>query len=103
MTDYQALLGRYQAKLAEQRLLMTQWVQQTVSQYNALPEEVRSRLPALEGSTAEELVPALYAETITAATEAEYKAQIGKLQQFVTECNKLLTEYNNSESVRCLL
>lgn len=103
MTDYNALLQRYNSKLTEQRVLLQQWAQVVVAQYNALPENIRNLLPPLPGNTAQEMVPALYHDPITAEDEAAYPQQIKALQDFVDACNMQVDTINASEVVRCKL
>lgn len=103
MPNYATLLQRYNTQLAEQRLLLQQWTSVAITQYDALPAEVRASLPALTGRTAQELVPALFADPITSKEEAEYKEQIAKLEDFVAACNKKFDALNESEVARCRL
>lgn len=103
MIDYNALLQRHQNKLTEQRVLMQQWAGTVISQYRNLPDEVRQSLPPLPGESAQEMVPALFKETVTAQDEQDYIQQMAVLQQFVAACNQKIEEVNASEVVRCKL
>lgn len=103
MTDYNALLQRYNNKLTEQRMLMKQWAEVVVGQYDKLPEDIRAKLPALPGRTAPEMVPALFHDPVTAEDEAAYVQQISALQSFVDACNQQVEAINASEVVRCKL
>lgn len=103
MTDYNALLQRYNSKLTEQRVLLQQWATVVVQQYDALPDTIKGVLPALPGRTAQEMVPALFHDPITAEDEASYAQQIKTLQDFVTACNMQVDTINASEVVRCKL
>lgn len=89
--------------MAEQRLLLQQWAEVVVKQYDALPEDVKAELPALPGRTAQEMVPALFNDPVTAADEPAYQAQIQVLQEFVNACNQRVEAINASEVVRCKL
>lgn len=103
MTDYNALLQRYNSKLTEQRMLLKQWADVVIKQYDALPATIRSSLPPLPGRTAQEMVPALFHDPITAEDEVAYAQQIKALQDFVTACNLQVDNINASEVVRCKL
>lgn len=103
MTDYNALLQRYNSKLTEQRLLLQQWAEVVCKQYEALPADIKARLPVLPGTTAQEMVPALYHDPITAQDEQDYIQQIQQLQNFVNACNQQVEAINASEVVRCKL
>ena len=103
MPDYNSILASYRNKLAEQRLLLNQWVSVVMTQYDKLPEDVRKDLPSLPGSTAKELVPSLFHDPVTAEDEADYPKQIKVLQDFVAACNRKIAEINASEAVRCKL
>lgn len=103
MTDYNSLLQRYNNKLAENRLLLQQWATTVVTQYDALPDDVKSQLPPLPGRTAQEMVPALFNDPVTAADEPAYVEQIKRLQDFVNACNAQVEAINASEVVRCKL
>ncbi len=103
MTDYNALLNKYNSKLTEQRILLKQWSVTVVGQYDALPDDIKAKLPTLPGRTAEEMVPALFHDPVTAADEDAYRKQIEVLQAFVAACNKQVEAINASEVVRCKL
>lgn len=103
MPDYTALMQSYQNKLAEQRLLLSQWASAVFTQYDALPDEVKETLPKLPGRSPKELVPALYADPVTPKDAEDYKAQIAVLDNFVAACNQKVSELNASEAVRCKL
>lgn len=82
---------------------MSQWANTVVTQYKALPDDVRAQLPALPGETPTTLCPALYADPITDADALAYREQIKVLEDFVAACNQKIAEINNSEAVRCKL
>lgn len=103
MTNYDALVSKWTGSLAQNRLLMTQWATTTVAQYDALPDDVKAKLPPLPGRTAQEMVPALFAENITQAEVDAYEKQYAALVQFVTACNAEVERLNQSEAVRCRL
>ncbi len=103
MTDYTALLNRYNNKLTEQRVLMKQWAETVVAQYSKLPDDIKAKLPPLPGQTAEEMVPALFHDPVTAEDEQAYVQQVQVLQAFVTACNQQVEAINMSEVVRCKL
>lgn len=103
MPDYNQLMQGYNTRLAEQRLLMSQWCTTVVSQYKALPDDIKAQLPALPGDSAQTLVPALYADPITPEAARQYTEQIAVLDGFVAACNAKISELNNLEAVRCKL
>lgn len=103
MADYAAMMQSYNNKLAEERLLLTQWATTVVSQYDALPDDIKAELPALPGRTAQEMVPALWADTITDAEAQAYQSQIDVLNAFVSACNAKVNSINELEAVRCKL
>lgn len=103
MSKYDDLVAKWTTSLTEKRLLMNQWASAAVKQYDSLPQDVRDRLPALPGRTAQEMVPALYAGTITQAEVEAYKVQYDALERFVAACNAEVERLNQSEAVRCKL
>lgn len=103
MNTYEQIMQKYTTQLAEQRLLLNQWVSNVMTQYNKLPDEIKAQLPPLPGTTATEMVPALFAEPITSVEEAAYTQQIQVLENFVAACNAKIDEINASEAVRCRL
>lgn len=103
MADYAAMMKNYSNRLAEERLLLTQWAATAVSQYDALPDDIKAELPTLPGRTAQEMVPALWAETITDTEAKAYQSQIAALNAFVSACNAKVNSINQLEAVRCKL
>lgn len=103
MSKYDELVAKWSNSLAEKRLLMSQWAQTVVTQYEALPQEVKDELPPIPGHNAQEMIPALYAGTITKEEVAAFDTQYKVLQDFVDACNAKVEALNQSEAVRCKL
>lgn len=88
-------------KLIEDRLLVAQWCACLVQHYNSATDDVRSKLPPLPGTKAEEMLPSLYVEDLSDLNVEQYQREAAALTHIQREMNRLHLAINQ-EAVKCL-
>lgn len=95
------LLDQRNRVFIEDRLLISQWCKSLTQHYHSASEDVRSKLPPLPGSTAEEMLPSLFVENPSDLDVEQYKKEAAVLSNIQAEMSRLYTEMNQ-EAMKCL-
>lgn len=96
--DVTSLLRERQNKFIETRTLIASEVQKYLNSLNAMDAEVRAEILLPNGTTPQEILPALWTEPFD--TEA-YKEQLSHFQASVQSA-KIYCDRLNQEALKCL-
>ena len=95
------LLEQRNRVVIEDRLLVSQWCDALVKSYTSATDDIRSKLPPLPGTTAEQMLPSLFVSDPSDLDVEQYKKEKEVLLSIQQQMNTLYLAFNQ-EAVKCL-
>mgnify|MGYP001027830327 CR=1 FL=1 len=98
MTELEMALKQRQEKFVETRTIIASEVTKFLNSLSALPDEIKAQAIMPTGTTAQEILPALWSDPFN---QEEYEAQLSNFNRSVDSVTSICDALNE-EAMKCL-